>query len=247
MKALLLAATSSLALTGFAVAQTTTTTTETPAGAAMQDAAVAVDNAAAATGEAAHDAAAAAGDAAAAAGDAAREAATEAEKAAENAAHAVDTAVTPATTTTTTTDATAPVDATVATTDATAVVVAPDVHAPVISAENPGLLGSYIMNRRVWTTNQPSSTAWTETTMTERPADWADIAKVDDIVVDRDGNVLGYVADIGGFLGLGAKSVLLGKDALHLVTVGDDTFFATNYTKEELQALPDFDRNTVMK
>ena len=68
------------------------------------------------------------------------------------------------------------------------------------------------------------------------------------MVLDDSGTqVVGYIADIGGFLGIGAKKVLLGVDAIHLVTVGNDTFFATNYTKQELQALPDFDEKTERK
>ena len=55
------------------------------------------------------------------------------------------------------------------------------------------------------------------------------------------------IIDVGGFLGIGAKKVLLGEDAIHLITVGNDTFFATNYTKAELEALPDFDEKTVRK
>ena len=50
-----------------------------------------------------------------------------------------------------------------------------------------------------------------------------------------------------GFLGIGAKKVLLGPDAIHLLTIGGETFFATHYTKEELEALPDFDEKTVRK
>lgn len=270
MKALLLAATSSLALTGFAMAQTaTTTTTDT-----------AVTNPAAAAGDKIEDAADKAESAMDQAGnkvdeavttsssDAAEDVADKAEDAADKAEDKADAATTAGTatvTTTTDTATTAPAASTavttttasaddakantaVATTDAKAApVAAPDVNAPVMSAENPGMLGSYIMNRKIWTTNQPSSTAWSNTTLTERPADWADIAKVDDIVVDPQGNVMGYVADIGGFLGLGAKQVLLGKDALHLVKIGEDAFFATNFTKDELQALPEFDATTVMK
>ncbi len=106
---------------------------------------------------------------------------------------------------------------------------------------------SWLMKRRIWTTNQPSSTEWQRVDLAERPAEWSDIAKIDDIVMDHEGNVLGYVADIGGFLGIGAKQVLLGKSALHFVRVGEDAFFATNYTKEELKALPDFDDSTVMR
>ena len=45
----------------------------------------------------------------------------------------------------------------------------------------------------------------------------------------------------------GVNVVLLGKDALHFVRIGDDAFFATNFTREELEALPAFDRSTVMQ
>ena len=31
------------------------------------------------------------------------------------------------------------------------------------------------------------------------------------------------------------------------IAIGNDTFFATNYTKAELEALPDFDEKTVRK
>lgn len=259
MKALLLAATSTLALTGFAMAQTatTTTTTETPAATASDAVAGAADKAEDVVDQAGNPVDEAVTTSTA---DAAEDAADRAEDAADAAttagASTTETTTTETTTTAPATTTTTPAETTVTTTtdpvattttSTEAAVVAPDVQAPVMSAENPGMLGSYIMNRRVWTTNQPSSTAWADGELTERPADWTDIAKVDDIVMDPEGNVLGFVADIGGFLGLGAKSVLLGKDALHFVQIGDDAFFATNFTKEELQALPDFDRNTVLK
>jgi hypothetical protein len=126
-------------------------------------------------------------------------------------------------------------------------VVPPDVNAPAISEAEPGVLSSWVTSRRIWTTNQPSSTEWVEQPMEERPAEWQDIAKVNDIVMDDSGKVVGYIADIGGFLGIGAKKVLLGEDAIHLITIGSETFFATNYTKAELEALPDFDEKTVRK
>ncbi len=196
MKALLLAATSSLALTGLAMAQTgTPDAATTPTGPAVT---------------------------------------------VEPAGTGTDTA----------TDVTTPAEAPgTMTTEVTTIttIAAPDVNPPVLSADNPAMLGSWMMKRRVWTTNQPSSAAWDDIALTERPADWTDIAKVDDIVVDQDGNLLGYVADIGGFLGIGAKQVLLGKDALHFIRIGDDAFFATNFTREELEALPDFDKSTVLQ
>lgn len=130
---------------------------------------------------------------------------------------------------------------------AEAPVTPPDVNPPAISEAEPGVLSSWLTSRRIWTTNQPSTTEWVDPAVEERPAEWQDIAKVNDIVLDDSGQVVGYVADIGGFLGIGAKKVLLGVDAIHLVTIGNDTFFATNYTKAELEALPDFDEKTVRK
>ncbi|SMG06536.1 PRC-barrel domain-containing protein [Paracoccus sp. J56] len=207
------------------------------AGDAAGQAADAAADAAAEAGDAAADAANDAADAATGMGDAAADAATDA---AEDAAAAADSAADAA--------ATAADDAAAAgEAAAEAVVAPPDVNPPAISEADPGVLSSWLTSRRIWTTNQPSTTEWVDPAVEERPAEWQDIAKVNDIVLDDSGQVVGYIADIGGFLGIGAKKVLLGKDAIHLVTIGNDTFFATNYTKAELEALPDFDIKTVRK
>lgn len=191
---------------------------------AVDAAATAADNAADAAAAAADNAATAASDMGEAAADEAAAAADNAEAAASDAADSAADAATEAP------------------------VVPPDVNPPAISEADPGQLGSWITSRRIWTTNQPSSTEWVDPALEQRPAEWQDIAKVNDVVLDDSGTqVVGYIADIGGFLGIGAKKVLLGVDAIHLVTVGNDTFFATNYTKQELQALPDFDEKTVRR
>lgn len=259
MKPLVIAATT-LALAGAAFAQSETTTAPANPAAQAQDAAKtaeqAADQAATAAGQAADQAGAmaekAAGDAATAADtaadaaakaadDAAKAAAGMGEAAADGAAKAADDAGAAA-------DSAAE-DAAAAAGDAAAVapVTPPDVNPPAISEAEPGVLSSWVTSRRIWTTNQPSSTAWVDAQLQERPAEWQDIAKVNDIVLDDSGQVVGYIADIGGFLGIGAKKVLLGEDAIHLITIGSDTFFATNYTKVELEALPDFDEKTVRK
>lgn len=116
-----------------------------------------------------------------------------------------------------------------------------------LSAENPGITASWLQGRAIYTTNQPSTTEWTDATGDAVPGDWNEIATVSDIVMSPDGQVMGYIADIGGFLGIGAKKVLLGVDALHMTRVGNDVFYATNFTEEELRALPDFDNATVMR
>ncbi len=193
-------------------------------------------------------------DAAASAADKADAAASAADKAAEAAGKAAATAGAEPTETPAETPAEAPAEATAEATAevgtdpaAPPPVIAPDVNAPAISEAEPGVLSSWITSRNIWTTNRPSTIVWVAPTLTERPGDWQNIAKVADIVLDDSGQVVGYIADIGGFLGIGAKKVLLGVGSIHLVTIGDNSFFATNYTKEELEALPDFDEKTVRK
>ncbi len=193
-----------------------------------EDAALAADqaaeDAAAAADQAADDAAMAADNAASGVGKAAENAAEDAGAAADEAEKAAD-----------------------AVTEAVPQVTPPDVNPPAISEAEPGVLSSWVTSRRIWTTGQPSATEWVDPMLQERPAEWQDIAKVNDIVLDDSGQVVGYIADIGGFLGIGAKKVLLGTDAIHLLSIGNDTFFVTNYTKQELEALPDFDEKTVRK
>lgn len=244
-------------------AQTETPTLAQDAGQAAQDAAAAAEGAA-------HDAMEAAGDAADAAGDAMQEGAAAVEGAVTDmvepatetgtdmAPAEADAAMPAATGDAVPTDTApaddAPVDAAPAEGDqampvpadaAAQPVVAPDVNAPAISEANPGTLGSWVLDRRIYTTNQPAGTEWADVAVEDVPAEWEQIAKVDDIVLDDSGQLVGYIADIGGFLGIGAKQVLLGADAIHLVSFDSDAAFATNFTKEELEALPDFNKATV--
>ncbi|MGR3200381.1 MAG: hypothetical protein ACU0DH_03580 [Paracoccus sp. (in: a-proteobacteria)] len=123
-----------------------------------------------------------------------------------------------------------------------------------VSADNPGISASWFEDRAIYTTNQPSTTMWDDSADwgTERPADWNQIGEVDDVVLSADGQVMGYTADIGGFLGLGEHTVLLSPEAVRLVDFdeatlwGDAAVFATNYTEEELEALPEFDDDMIL-
>lgn len=117
----------------------------------------------------------------------------------------------------------------------------------VAKGEVPGqFLGSWIMDRNVWTTERPAGSNWDGyQNLTERPSEWKNIANIDDVVIDGNGMVTGYVVDIGGFLGIGAKTVALDPHALRMMHIGDETFFATHYTADELKALPDFNKDTV--
>lgn len=114
-----------------------------------------------------------------------------------------------------------------------------------VTLDQPGVSASWLTSRSIWTTHQPSTTDWVDVTTTERPAEWEQIADVSDLILTDDGQLVGYTADIGGFLGLGGRTVLLDRSALHVVRFGDDAYLVTNYSREELEAMPEFDTNMV--
>lgn len=106
----------------------------------------------------------------------------------------------------------------------------------------PGMiLASQVQGLNLWTTEQPQGSSWDGMdTVAERPAEWKNIGGIQDIVLTTGGEVEGYVADVGGFLGIGTKRVLLEPAQLKLMHSGDEVYFATQFTADELKALPDF-------
>ena len=71
---------------------------------------------------------------------------------------------------------------------------------------------------------------------------WNRIGEIEDIVLDRDGEMQGVVAEVGGFLDVADKHVLVSVDDANLVAVdGARHAFVTRLTKEELEALPGVD------
>ena len=54
--------------------------------------------------------------------------------------------------------------------------------------------------------------------------------------------MIGIVAEIGGFLGIGEHNVLLPVGDVRLVPVDDQSYsYVTRYTEEQLEQLPDVD------
>ncbi|SFT46992.1 PRC-barrel domain-containing protein [Mesorhizobium sp. YR577] len=68
------------------------------------------------------------------------------------------------------------------------------------------------------------------------------IGKVNDIVISKDGAIESLVVGVGGFLGLGAKNVAVNYSEVDWAEQNGDRWAVVNTTKEQLQALPDFDR-----
>ena len=70
--------------------------------------------------------------------------------------------------------------------------------------------------------------------------DGDEIAEVADLLVEADDRVRKVIVDVGGFLGIGAKPVVL--DIAQLSRRGDSQDLHTSMTREQLEALPSYER-----
>ncbi len=67
------------------------------------------------------------------------------------------------------------------------------------------------------------------------------VGSVSDLLIGADNTIDRAVIDVGGFLGFGAKSVVIELD--HLAVGGDDDEIMLNQTREELDAMPNWERS----
>ena len=63
------------------------------------------------------------------------------------------------------------------------------------------------------------------------------VGEISDVLV-KDGNASAVVVDVGGFLGMGERTVAIPLDNLQ---VGEDRVTATNLTEESAKNLPEYD------
>ncbi|WP_340109896.1 PRC-barrel domain-containing protein [Pikeienuella sp. HZG-20] len=85
----------------------------------------------------------------------------------------------------------------------------------------------------------------TEEAMADADAEWEDIGEVDDVVLSKDGGVEAVLVDVGGFLGMGEHTVAVDMDTLRFIQDADDqddVFVVSALTREELEALPEYDK-----
>lgn len=77
----------------------------------------------------------------------------------------------------------------------------------------------------------------------EADAGWTDIGEVNDVILSRDGQAQAILVDVGGFLGIGEKTVAVSMGELRLVQDGDtagDYFVVFTSTRTDLEAAPAF-------
>jgi sporulation protein YlmC with PRC-barrel domain len=74
------------------------------------------------------------------------------------------------------------------------------------------------------------------------PADWEQIATISDVVLGMDGRTRGVLVDVGGFLGIGARTVMLSMESVHIaMESGSNAVYAViNATREDLEAAPEY-------
>ena len=73
--------------------------------------------------------------------------------------------------------------------------------------------------------------------MTIYGAGGEEVGEVDAVLVDGSGQAVAIAADVGGFLGMGERDVVIGLDRL---SRNQDRLTVT-MSKEEIEALPEFD------
>jgi PRC-barrel domain len=68
-------------------------------------------------------------------------------------------------------------------------------------------------------------------------ANGEELGEVEAVLADGAGKVIGIVADVGGLLGMGERDIVIGLDQL----TKDGDRLKVNMTKEQIEAVPEFD------
>ncbi len=95
----------------------------------------------------------------------------------------------------------------------------------------------------VYTMNEADDEGWDDANnFGSVGPDWNEIGEIEDIVLDKDGQMQGVVAEVGGFLDMGDKHVFVHVDDVHLVPIDDRKYvLVTRMNEEQMEELPDID------
>ncbi|MHA7810453.1 MAG: PRC-barrel domain-containing protein [Marinobacter adhaerens] len=67
-----------------------------------------------------------------------------------------------------------------------------------------------------------------------------EVGEVSDLVIDRDGQVVGVVIGVGGFLGMGEKDVAIGWDDIQRSGTAKELKLRITQSRESLMSAPEF-------
>ncbi len=110
-------------------------------------------------------------------------------------------------------------------------------------AEQSDIYGSNLIGMRLYVAENEFDES-TPVTADQR-AEWNDVGEINDVLISRDGQVEAVLLDIGGFLGLGEKTVAVSMDSLKFLRDNDDPddiFVAVQGSQAMLEEAPEFQR-----
>lgn len=97
----------------------------------------------------------------------------------------------------------------------------------------------------IYTWNEANDEGWEGASFDSIGADWNEIGEIEDVVLSSDGQMQGVVGEVGGFLGIADKHVMIAVNDIRLVPVDDRSFvLLTRMNEEELEALPGVDEGS---
>ncbi|MGY9049066.1 hypothetical protein P775_05630 [Puniceibacterium antarcticum] len=95
----------------------------------------------------------------------------------------------------------------------------------------------------IYTTNEADDESWDATAQYDAVgANWNEIGEIEDVILSRDGKMIGIVGEVGGFLDVGDKHVAIAVNDVSLVAVDDQEYaYVTRLNEEDLEELPGVD------
>ena len=89
----------------------------------------------------------------------------------------------------------------------------------------------------IYTVDVTGNTTWDDgVAYTDINADWDKIGEVEDLVLDQSGEIVGAIAEVGGFLGIGEKEVVLQPEEMAFVVTPDRIAIVSGLSKEALES-----------
>lgn len=97
-----------------------------------------------------------------------------------------------------------------------------------------------IEDRDIYTLSRDGSIRWTDDTVyADIDPTWENIGEIEDVLLNSQGQMVGLTADVGGWLGLGAKEVMIPLSDLRPVVRDGDIVYVTQMSEEQLKSLPE--------
>ena len=127
--------------------------------------------------------------------------------------------------------------------DAAAPAAATDAPAADAAASDPGeamqtglLRASALEGVDIFSVDVTGTTTWSDgERYSEIDVDWEKIGEIEDLVLNGDGEIVGAIAEVGGFLGLGEKEVMIEPSEMSFVITEDRIAVVSALGREALE------------